>query len=314
MSEQEARTDRILGMGMGAAIGDALGAAVEFLPPGSFPPVTGYRGGGPHPIGPGMWTDDTSMSLALAESLLECGMDPDDQMRRYLEWYRHGMYSPIGRCFDIGQQTRQALLRFEEVPDFRLSGAVSDHASGNGGIMRLAPVAAWTANLWPTRKNQIMMACRLSSRTTHANELCKASAAFLGLLLTALLNGVSKWEVLSPDWGLRQGTERERGLFSVMRGEYQEKVESEIKPSGFVVDTLEAALFCFYQESDFEACVLRAANLGGDADTIACVAGMIAGACWGEQAIPAHLRHELYYGGEIREYYELLAEKAEKQS
>src|SRR5215213_9265582 len=105
-------TDRCRGALLGLAVGDALGAAVEFMPPGSFPPVTGYRGGGPHGLGPGEWTDDTSMALALADSIATVGWDLNDQARRYLDWYRRGKYSVNGRCFDIGIQTRGALERF----------------------------------------------------------------------------------------------------------------------------------------------------------------------------------------------------------
>ena len=98
--------DRLRGMLVGLAVGDALGAAVEFKPPGTFPPVTGYRGGGPHGLGPGEWTDDTSMALALADSIATVGWDLADQARRYLAWYRRGEYSVNGRCFDIGDGNR----------------------------------------------------------------------------------------------------------------------------------------------------------------------------------------------------------------
>src|SRR5215813_11728499 len=98
--------DRQRGMLLGLAVGDALGAAVEFEVPGSFAPVTGYRGGGPHGLEPGEWTDDTSMALALADSIAEVGWDLNDQAQRYVEWWRKGRYSVNGKCFDIGITTR----------------------------------------------------------------------------------------------------------------------------------------------------------------------------------------------------------------
>jgi ADP-ribosyl-[dinitrogen reductase] hydrolase len=126
---------------IGLAVGDALGAAVEFSPPGTFIPVTGYRAGGPHRLNPGEWTDDTSMALALADSISQSGWDLADQTRRYLAWRDHGRYSVNGRCFDIGIATRQALDRFAAQGDARASGSSASHHSGNGSIMRLAPVA-----------------------------------------------------------------------------------------------------------------------------------------------------------------------------
>ena len=104
--------DRQRGTLLGLVIGDALGAAVEFQPPGSFREVTGYCGGGLHGVAPGEWTDDSSMALALADSIASVGWDLNDQVRRYVVWWRKGEYSVNGRCFDIGITTRSALLRF----------------------------------------------------------------------------------------------------------------------------------------------------------------------------------------------------------
>ena len=132
--------DRQRGSLFGLAIGDALGAAVEFEPPGTFPEVTGYRGGGPHGLAPGEFTDDTSMALALANSIASVGWDLDDQARRYVAWYEKGWYSVNGRCVDIGMTCRSALNRFSRTGDAKTSGDSSEHASGNGSIMRLAPV------------------------------------------------------------------------------------------------------------------------------------------------------------------------------
>ena len=125
---------------LGLAVGDALGAAIEFKRPGTFAEVTGYRGGGPHGLAPGEWTDDTSMALALADSIASVGWNVDDQARRYLAWYEKGWYSVNGRCFDIGMTCRSALSRFSRTGDAKTSGDPSEHAGGNGSIMRLAPV------------------------------------------------------------------------------------------------------------------------------------------------------------------------------
>src|SRR5580765_7790894 len=131
--------DRRRGTLIGLAVGDALGAAVEFKSPGSFKPVTGYRDGGPHLLKAGEWTDDTSMALALADSIATAGWDLNDQARRYVEWWKTGKYSVNGRCFDIGITTRGALSKFLADPDALTSGDSSEGASGNGSVMRLAP-------------------------------------------------------------------------------------------------------------------------------------------------------------------------------
>ena len=143
--------DRQRGTLLGLAIGDALGAAVEFQLPDTFEPVIGYRAGGPHGLAPGEWTDDTSMALALADSIAEGGWDINDQAKRYLNWWQTGAYSVNGRCFDIGNTTVAALYRFQETGDARTSGDHSDHASGNGSIMRLAPVPIRYSHMLPER-------------------------------------------------------------------------------------------------------------------------------------------------------------------
>ena len=132
--------DRQHGTLVGLTVGDAIGAAIEFETPGTFPEVTGYRGGGPHGLAPGEWTDDSSMALALADSIASVGWDLNDQARRYVAWWQKGEYSVNHCCFDIGFTTRRALSLFERTGDARTSGDPSERASGNGSIMRLAPV------------------------------------------------------------------------------------------------------------------------------------------------------------------------------
>src|SRR5580658_10281974 len=148
--------DRQRGALLGLAIGDALGAAVEFMAPGTFAPVTGFRGGGPHRLHPGEWTDDTSMALALADSIADVGWDLDDQADRYVAWWRTGAYSVNGRVFDIGITTVNSLRRFEQSGDPWTSGAASERASGNGSIMRLAPVPITYAHLYPDQLGDLV--------------------------------------------------------------------------------------------------------------------------------------------------------------
>jgi ADP-ribosylglycohydrolase len=289
--------DRLRGMMVGLAVGDALGAPVEFMHRSSFQPVTGYRAGGVHALQPGEWTDDTSMALALADSIANVGWDLNDQARRYLAWYRLGDYSVVGRCFDIGSTTRRSLERFERTGDARSCADRSADASGNGSIMRLAPVAIHHAHLFPERLEELVERAAESSLTTHGSEQCLSACRYLALLLAGLAHGVSREEVLDPSWEplgrLHEIQPLHPAVEAVASGEYHDKTAEQIRGSGYVVESLEAALWSFRSAADFREAVLRAVNLGADADTTGAVCGQLAGACWGESGIPEEWRSTL---------------------
>lgn len=289
--------DRQRGALLGLAVGDALGAAVEFAPPGTFAEVTGYRGGGPHGLGPGQWTDDTSMALALADSLGSVGWDLDDQARRYLAWYQSGWYSVNGRCFDIGLTCRRALARFSKTGDAKSSGDPAEEASGNGSIMRLAPVPIRDAQMYPDRLLELIQHLTASSLPTHASPACLSACAYLGLVLAALIQGHDRDEVLDPNWRmlreLRELHRFQRDIADVAEGSFRRKAPPEIVGSGYVVKSLEAALWAFHDARDYRQAVLRAVNLGDDADTTGAVCGQLAGAYWGESGIPQEWRDGL---------------------
>ncbi len=131
--------DRAVGALVGLAVGDAVGTALEFRAPGTFTPIDDMVGGGPFGLEPGQWTDDTSMALCLASSLVECGgFDPRDQMTRYLRWREEGYLSSTGTCFDIGNTTSRALDTFVQTGN--PFGPVDQDQAANGSLMRLAPV------------------------------------------------------------------------------------------------------------------------------------------------------------------------------
>ena len=275
---------------LGLAVGDALGAAVEFSPPGTFKPVTDYRAGGPHGLAPGEWTDDTSMALALADSLVEVGWDLNDQALRYLTWYRSGQYSVNGRLFDIGITTRSALARFEQTGDARSSGDPSEQASGNGSIMRLAPVPIRYIHHFPDQFTELARLASESSLPTHASPQCLSACRYFALVLAGLMHGLEREKVLSPEWDLLADIERvvplHPGVKEVALRSFHHKKPPEIRGSGYVVHSLEAALWAFHDAADFREAVLRAVNLGDDADTTGAVCGQLAGAYWGEAGIP----------------------------
>lgn len=276
--------DRYQGCLQGLAAGDALGTTAEFKPPGTFTPLEDITGGGVFGLQPGQWTDDTSMALCLAESLLaKQGFDPADQMQRYVKWFRRGHLSSTGACFDIGNSTREALLRFEAGGEV-FSGSDDPLAAGNGSIMRLAPVVMYYAEDPPAA---IEFAAH-SSRTTHGAAECVGACRLLAAYILAGLNGWSKEEMLAPDAFSGWITENQLTphILNILNGSYRLKEPPEIQGSGYVVESLEAALWAFHKSSSFAEGALLAVNLGNDADTTGAVYGQIAGAYYGLSGIP----------------------------
>ncbi len=282
---------------IGLAVGDALGAAVEFKASGTFEPVSDYRAGGPHGLDPGEWTDDTSMALALADSIAAIGWDLNDQAQRYVSWWRDGVYSVNDRCFDIGITTVGALGRFQDCKDARSSGDPSSHASGNGSIMRLAPVPIRFLDHFPDQIEELARLAAESSLPTHASPQCLSACRYMALVLAGLMQGLARDEVLAADWEpleqLRQLQPLHPEVDAVASGSFRQLQPPAIKGSGHVVKSLEAALWAFHNALDFREAVLRAVNLGDDADTTGAVCGQLAGAFWGESGIPKKWRDGL---------------------
>ena len=291
--------DRYRGALLGLAVGDALGTTLEFRPPGSFEPLADMVGGGPFGLAPGQWTDDTSMALCLAESLIECGgFDPEDQMRRYLRWYREGHLSSTGSCFDIGNTVRAALRRFELRGD-PFAGETDPGYGGNGSLMRLAPVPLAFAADPP---EAVRLAGEMS-RTTHgAPEPVDACRYYAGLILGAL-RGEPKSRLLEPRYspvpGLWDAEPLTPRVDAVAAGSYKHKQPPEICGTGYVVQALEAALWAFWTTDSFEAGALAAVNLGDDADTTGAIYGQLAGAYYGVGGIPRHWRDRIARPEEI---------------
>ncbi len=271
--------DRYRGCLLGLAVGDAIGTTVEFKPRGTFPPVTGMVGGGAFNLQPGQWTDDTSMALCLAESLVaKGGFDALDQMQRYLAWYETGYLSSTGICFDIGNATRQALEKFKTTGN-PLSGSSHPSSAGNGSLMRLAPVAMFYA---PDTGRAGAYAAK-SSRTTHGARECVDACTLFARMLVLALNGEEKETILFGQ-GVSAGVSGK--ILEIAKGSYRDKAVQHIRGNGYVVDSLEAALWCFWTTETFSEAVLAAANLGDDADTTAAICGQIAGAWYGLSGIP----------------------------
>jgi ADP-ribosyl-[dinitrogen reductase] hydrolase len=294
------RQDRFRGCMLGLACGDAVGTTTEFMRRGSFPAVTDMVGGGPFDLKRGQWTDDTSMALCLAQSLIDRqGFDAHDQMTKYVRWMDEGYMSSNGRCFDIGQTTLEGLDRFKTTGE-PFSDCDDALSAGNGCLMRLAPVPMW---FYPDRLAVIEYAAQ-SSRTTHGAAECIDASRLFAAILYQALSGADKDAILFGH-GLSEFDIPSYRVQSVAAGDYRDKGVAEIRGSGYVVESLEAALWCFLTTDTFESAILAAANLGDDADTTAAICGQVAGAFYGENGLPCHWLRYLVMAREIR----LLADK-----
>ena len=291
--------DRYRGCLLGLAVGDAVGTTVEFRAPGTFEPLTDMVGGGPFRLEPGQWTDDTSMALCLAESLIaRQGFDPLDQMQRYTRWYREGHLSSTGTCFDIGNTVRDALLQFERTRK-AYSGSTHPMAAGNGSLMRLAPAPLAYARA----PREAIRKAGESSRTTHGAAAAIAACRYFAALIVGAVGGVSQKKLLSkafsPAPDLWEVYPLVKEIDEIAMGSFKTRQPPEIAGTGYVVRSLEAALWAFYHSEDFREGCLLAANLGNDADTTAAIYGQLAGAYYGWQGIPAAWREQVALRGTI---------------
>jgi ADP-ribosylglycohydrolase len=277
---------RFRGSLLGLAIGDALGAPVEFEARGNFSPITGYRGGGPFNLKAGEWTDDTSLALCLAESLInKQSFDPKDQAERYVRWWMNGHLSCTVNCFDIGNTTKWSLQRFLDTGD-PYSGPVDPGKASNGSLMRLAPIPLF----YHARPLEGVEYSGLSSKTTHGAPAAVDSCRYLGALIIGALRGESKKTLLSNCYEPIKGIWGKSPLISevsaIANGSYKHSEPPEIKAEGKAVKTLEAALWAFNKTTSFEEGCLKVVNLGDDSDTVGAVYGQLAGAFYGVERIP----------------------------
>lgn len=269
--------DRCRGALLGLAVGDAIGTTLEFSRRDSGARVDDMVGGGPFGLQPGEWTDDTAMALALADSLAaDAALDVHELMHRFVAWWQHGDYSCTGRCFDIGITTREALARFTRSGD-PYAGSIDPMSAGNGSLMRLAPVAI---RHWQNRGQLADTAAR-QSRTTHAAPEAVAACVVYADMLADALSGMRKQDVLAT-----ASSSSTPVIASIVGGSWRGRPRQNIRSSGYVAHSLEAALWCIGRTTSFASAVLLAANLGDDADTTAAITGQLAGALYGASNIP----------------------------
>ena len=290
----------VLGALWGSLVGDALGVPVEFLSREAVRqnPVTGMRGFGTHHQPPGTWSDDSSLLLCTAESLAACGgFDPVDLGQRFVRWESEGHWTPHGRVFDIGIATSQALSRLARGTPPEAAGGADEYSNGNGPLMRIAPVALWFSDCAPA---ELAECAQRASSLTHRHPRSQMACALYCLLVRELLAGAASEEALQA--ALKTFAQlyeqppfvAERLHFQLLEaGDLRRRPESEIGSSGYVMHTLTASAWCLLTSSSFEETVLKAVNLGGDTDTTGTVAGGLAGALYGSEAIPAEWKAAL---------------------
>ena len=289
---------RARGSLLGLAVGDALGTTLEFKRPGTFAPLTDLVGGGPFGLRPGQGTDDTSMALCLGESLLKCGaFNARDQMERYCRWWSSGYMSSTGTCFDIGMTVRAALDRFLANGN-PLAGLTDPYTAGNGSLMRLAPVPLFFAK---AGTREAVARAGESSRPTHGAAAAVDACRYMAALIVGALAGASKDELLSSRYAPADASDLwkdyplDLAVDAVAAGSFRTKPDRAIQGSGYVVASLEAALWAFARSGSFEEGALLAVNLGDDADTTGAVYGQLAG----EENIPSRWLEKLHWRVEI---------------
>ena len=272
---------------IGLVVADAVGVPVEFKERDTYE-LTDMIGYGTYNQPPGTWSDDSSMTLATLESMVRLQrIDPADIMNNFYEWLQNNKFTPWGKVVDVGGATRRAVVRYANGTDPAKCGGKTRMDNGNGALMRILPVAL-VAESDPYKK---MLLIKEVAGLTHNHAISHIACFIYAFMVESLLNGVDKRSALSNALQVVGGYCGETEMWCEFKylpeiGKYERE---EIKSSGYVVDTLEAALWCLMNSSNYKDCVLLAANLGNDTDTVAAVAGGLAGilyGCGSEEGIP----------------------------
>jgi len=279
--------NRLKGCMLGLAIGDAMGAPVEFMKRGTFEPVTGYRSGGKFRLNAGEWTDDTAMALCLAQSLIDSnGFNPIDQLDKYLKWIDTGYMSCTGKMVGLGKTCWRSLVRYRRTGQ-PYTDVKSEKFSGNGSLMRLAPICIYYAN----NMDLAVHYAALSSKTTHGSPIAVDCCRYFAYVILKLVHGFEKDALFSDSFvsDVYQYFADEplhEALNSIIQCEYISKGVDEIQSSGYVIHSLEAVLWSFYHTNTLEEAILKSVNLGDDADTVGAITGQLVGAYYGVDGIP----------------------------
>lgn len=283
---------------MGICVADAVGVPVEFIDRETLRknPVVGMRSYGTYNQPAGTWSDDTSMTLCLVDSLTS-GLDYNDVMNKFIKWFKDGEYTPHNEVFDVGNATRNALVKYLDGTAPLKCGGQSDHDNGNGSLMRILPIVFYLQSDFGTEitdSEEAMEIIHNVSALTHAHNrsliacgiYCSIAATLLGgmELSSAVSSGI--YRAFEFYKGYDGFTDELRYFERLKDRSFASIPEGEIRSSGYVVDTLEAAVWCLLNSNNYKDCALMAVNLGKDTDTVAAVAGGLAGLYYGYDSIP----------------------------
>lgn len=283
---------------IGLCVADALGVPVEFVDRETLKnnPVVEMRSYGTYNQPAGTWSDDTSMTLCLLDSLSN-GLDYEDIMKNFLKWFDEGDYTPHGQAFDIGISTRKALLRYSEGTIPIECGGITEYDNGNGSLMRIIPTLFYLQSTYGTQfieTDEAFTIIHNVSALTHAHKRSQLSCGIYISIASMLMGGMKLKTAVELGiskaieyYGKQAEFSNELQYFERLeRKNFDQLLEEQIKSSGYVVDTLEAALWCLLNTNSYKECVLKAVNLGEDTDTVAAVAGGLAGLHYGYESIP----------------------------
>lgn len=309
IQKYEKKNDAMISGIVGAAIGDAIGVPVEFLyrKQLSENPVTGMRAHGTHNQPAGTWSDDTSMILATASALSGMEFDPERIATAFLNWRDHGAFSPDGMVFDIGLTTNTALNRFKEGTNAILCGGNHIEDNGNGSLMRILPVAFFLYNTesFEDRKQAVYDVSSITHRHLISKIACHFYVEFAIRLMrmrnkdmcaTAAIKQAYDHTAKIFRFHYEHDEEIRKTFSKIFTGELSDCSVHIIKSGGYVVDSLEAALWCLLHTDSYETAVLTAVNLGHDTDTIGCITGGVAGIVYGINNIPMTWKKTLRRG------------------
>lgn len=308
------KKDIVRSVMIGHAVGDALGVPVEFCAREELlkNPVTDMMGFGSYPVPAGAWSDDTSMSVAALDSLANGDILYDEIMGNFVKWAKFDDYTPTGTMFDIGFTCKTAIRRFfeEDGCSALTCGLPYENANGNGSLMRIHPfvlMAYFREDLRPVAD----MIFENASRLTHAHERSVLACKIYGRVMFSLIENPSRESVhkaLAEAKAIYADSTEYIAYRRLFSSDFESLGVCEVRSSGYVVDTLEAAIWCLLTTESYRECVLKAVNLGLDTDTVAAVAGGLAGALYGYEAIPKKWRDTLIK----RAYIEEMCDRAAK--
>ena len=302
---------------IGSAVGDALGVPVEFKSRQYLQqnPVTDMMGYGTYNMPPGTFSDDSSMMFCLAESLCN-GYNVNDIAEKFQMWMHEGYWTADGEVFDVGISTRKAINRLRVVKNPIEAGSTSESDNGNGSLMRILPLAIFTKDLSIDERCEIVK--EVSSITHAHNRSVLACIYYIEFALNVLDAENLEEAYLNTNFWLKlflEENEIYKNEFTyferILSGKLIDLKEDEIKSTGYVMDSLEASIWCLLHTSSYKDCVLKAVNLGHDTDTIACIAGGIAGIYYDAETIPTNWIEQLARVDDILHLAEQLEEKYE---